>query len=463
MNNCFYYVRFTLFFAMVMSLSGCISDQRYRTESGVCVSSHPLEECSRHTLQVFQAPEASGESYHLGFVEFDDQGQLWDRQQLREVIDEVNNLASDEDLLMVVFVHGWKHSARPADSNITSFRESLRRLSALESAVGARTGTPARKVVGIYLGWRGGSVSLPGLKELTFWERKNTAHKVGRGGATELLSRLELVQKTKRAQALADDKPNRTRFVVVGHSFGGALVFSAMSEILENGFVQTHGPDAVVSDTVGFADLVVLINPAFEASRYSTLSDMANERRRYFPSQLPVLAVMTSEDDDATGMAFPLGRWFSTLFEIERDARRFNPVTGEYEIIDQGSSNVTALGHFDPYLTHYLRANDALEDREQASFNTSEAVQTFVEASRGWETDKSGSRIPFEGAVLERTETSAGRNPYLNIRVDGELIRDHNDIYDPRIASFIRQLILISSQSLDSDSRKNFRTNMATP
>jgi len=463
MKDCSKGARFAVVMAMVVSLSACISHQRYRTESGLCVSANPLEECSQHTLQVFESPEAIDEKYHLGFVEFDDQGQLWDRGQLQEVIGQVNTLAADQDLLMVVFVHGWKHSAQAGDNNISSFRASLRRLSALESAMSARTGTPSREVVGIYLGWRGGSVSLPGLKELTFWERKNTAHKVGRGGATELLSRLELVQKTKRAQALADGKPHRTRFVVVGHSFGGALVFSAMSEILENGFVQTHGPDAVVSDTVGFADLVVLINPAFEAARYSTLSDMANERRRYFSSQLPVLAVLTSEDDDATGTAFPMGRWFSTLFETERNAERFNPVLGEIETIDQGSANVTALGHFEPYLTHYLRANDTLANREQASFDLSAEVEAFVEASKGWETDESGSRIPFEGAVLERTESSAGRNPYLNVRVDGELIRDHNDIYDPRIASFIRQLILISSQSQDKEDRVDARIKMANP
>jgi len=198
-------------------------------------------------------------------------------------------------------------------------------------------------------------------------------------------------------------------------------------------YVFSEGPDAVVSDTVGFADLVVLINPALEAARYATLSEMPNERRRYFESQLPVLAVLTSEDDDATGLAFPLGRWFSTLFETERDAQRLNPVTGESEVIEQGG------------------------------FSASTAVQTFVAASKGWEADKPGSRIPFEGAVLECTDSSAGRNPYLNIRVDGELIRDHNDIYDPRIASFIRQLILISSQSQDEEDRVDARIKMATP
>ena len=51
-------------------------------------------------------------------------------------------------------------------------------------------------------------------------------------------------------------------------------------------YVFSEGPDAVVSDTVGFADLVVLINPALEAARYATLSEMPNERRRYSPLRM---------------------------------------------------------------------------------------------------------------------------------------------------------------------------------
>jgi len=42
------------------------------------------------------------------------------------------------------------------------------------------------------------------------------------------------------------------------------------------------------------------INPAFEAELFSSLSDMSLERATYFESQLPVLAVLTSETDDAT-------------------------------------------------------------------------------------------------------------------------------------------------------------------
>ena len=48
--------------------------------------------------------------------------------------------------------------------------------------------------------------------------------------------------------------------------------------------------------------------------------------------------------------------------------------------------------------------------------------------------------------MLERTETSAGRNPYLVTYVDKDLIRDHNDIADWRVINFLKQLILLSSQ-----------------
>ena len=68
-----------------------------------------------------------------------------------------------------------------------------------------------------------------------------------------------------------------------------------------------------------------------------------------------------------------------------------------------------------------------------------------------------GSRIEFPRSELIRTDTSAGRNPYLNIRVDGELIKDHNDIDDSRIIEFLTQLILISSQSDDPEERKSMR------
>ncbi|GAB4265821.1 MAG: hypothetical protein Kow0092_18400 [Deferrisomatales bacterium] len=437
-----------------LAAGGCAPHTLYRTDYTACASPAPEAECVEHALQEYRDAGAPDRAYLLGFIEFDDQGQLFDRRQMRAVIDGVyDELAPDgQDLLVVVFVHGWKHSAAPGDDNIRTFRATLARLSALESEVSRLTGDRPRKVVGVYLGWRGASITLPLLKELTFWDRKNTAHKVGQGGVTEVLARLELAKLTK--DAVAGPGGSRTRLVVVGHSFGGAVVYSALGQIPEGRFVRTVGPPGRVGDAEGFGNLVVLINPAFEALRFAPLSDMSTERGTYFDTQLPVLAVLTSEADDATRVAFPLGRWFSTLFEKERVAERPNGVTGEMERINQKAANVTAVGHFEPYRTHYLRAagEAAVEAAPAAS-----AVELFLRASDSWENDAPGSEIPFEGSVLTRTETSAGRNPYLVVRVDKELIRDHNHIDDPRVASFLRQLILMASQSADPVERRTKR------
>jgi hypothetical protein len=66
---------------------------------------------------------------------------------------------------------------------------------------------PPRQVVGIYLGWRGGSVSVPFAKELTFWARKGAAPRVGHGSVTEVLSRLELIKQTKNPLEKAGRNP----------------------------------------------------------------------------------------------------------------------------------------------------------------------------------------------------------------------------------------------------------------
>jgi pimeloyl-ACP methyl ester carboxylesterase len=437
----------------VLALVGCAPHKLYRTDMTNCASTNPELECRDHTLQERTDPANPDYNYLLGFIEFDDQGQLFDRKQMQAVLGKLYEEVASADLLMVVFVHGWTHSAAPGDSNIQTFRESLERLSELESRISSQTGQPERKVAGIYLGWRGGSITLPVLENATFWDRKNTAQKVGHGGVTEVLNRLELVKKTK--DSIADNGGSGTRLIVVGHSFGGAVVYTALSQILQDRFVHTVGPVGQVSDTEGFGDLVVLINPAFEALLFAPLSDMATERGTYFPRQLPVLAIMTSEADYATKLAFPLGRRFSTLFEKERTVTRKNGVTRAEQHIDEGASNITAVGHFDPYKTHYLRATDIEQAELRAAPPSVEsAVQTFFDVSESWEKDEPGSKIVFEGSVLERSETSAGRNPYLAIQVDEELIKDHNDISDPRIASFVRQLILISSQSSDLAQRR---------
>ncbi|MGD8558241.1 MAG: esterase [Gammaproteobacteria bacterium] len=444
---------------MIAALTtACAPHKLYRENTTLCPSPQPDIECPTHALQEVADPDDPANRFLLGFIEFDDQGQLWNRDQMNAVVTKINEQAADSDVLMVVFVHGWKHSAGAGDSNISTFRGALQRVVRLENRISKTIDQPPRKVIGVYLGWRGGSITMPVLKELSFWDRKNTAGIVGHGGVTEVLARLELVKNTRDA-IVAQETPinnkepvvgqSRSRLVVIGHSFGGAIVFSAVSQILESRFVDTQGPFGQITNPRGFGNLVVLINPAFEAARFATLSDMSTERGTYFADQLPVMAILTSEGDKATRYAFPVGRWFSTLLEKDHEIKRKNGVTRKTETIDQGKANMIAVGHFKPYMTHKLTATDTRDRNTIAPPTIEEDINMLFSTLNGWENDAPGNVIQFNGSTLERNNRSAGRNPYLVIKVDKHLIRDHNDIDDPRIISFIRQLILLASQSAE--------------
>lgn len=444
-------IHFVALVAVSFAMLACTTTRVFRESDAVCVSANPDSECPGNSLQHIQPVGSSVPAYSMGIVELDDQGQLQRRSQLQSVLDEVTRVAAtDKDYINVVFVHGWKHSAAPHDGNLDTFRAALLRLSKNEQALSIRLQRQARTVIGVYVGWRGESISVPYLDNLTFWDRKNTAHKVGHGGVTEIFERLDAIRRSKDALAGGQSE---SRLVVIGHSFGGAIVYSALGQILESRFIQPQFDPLRTGDVQGFGNLVVLINPAFEAELFSSLSDMSLERATYFESQLPVLAVLTSEADDATKVAFPLGRRLSTLFEKEREIDRVNPISKTTESIDEHDTNVMALGHYTTYQTHYLKATDTIVpvDSDEGS------AASVMDVAQQWERDAPGSVIEFPGSSLKRSDASAGRNPYLVIKVDKALIRDHNDLSNPRVAEFISHLILVASQPHDLTTRKTQR------
>jgi pimeloyl-ACP methyl ester carboxylesterase len=455
------------------ALSGCAPFAMYRSDPNTCTGGDESilnAKCKKSAVQVLQPVSSDEPGYVLGFIEFDDQGQMWSREQMRAVLEGVDAETSggSTDCLMVAFVHGWKHNAGfkdkrgskhdavIEDTNVVNFRHALTQLSATEIELSRKVGRPARKIIGIYLGWRGASITMPFIENFTFWDRKNTAHKVGHGQVTEVLDRLDLI----RQQRIDRNPDSRSRLIVVGHSFGGAVVFSALAQILESRFAQSVGTSGPTSPVRGFGNLVVLINPAFEAGLYAPLSDLSTEQSSYAKSQLPVLAILTSEADEATGVAFPIGRWFSTWFEKHREVRRNNPVNNSIQNISQRDADVDAVGHFEPYRTHTLSsAQTALApspttDVAQSARQNARAVAT---SSQQWEDDAPGSEITFPGSVMKRTLGSAGRDPYLVVKVDKALIADHNDIWRPGIRDFITHLILISSQSGNLTERTEHR------
>ncbi len=422
---------------ILILLSGCTANKPYHVLYDSCNTATPLIECKTHSIVEIENPDDLDENYSLGFIEFDDQGQLHDRKQLEFLIDDLYSKAAKDNLLIVVFVHGWQHNAQHDDSYLTNFHKTLGKLSKLESQSARADKRPKRQISGIYLGWRGRSLDIPYINTSTFWERKNTAHTVGHGGVAEVFSRLEELRNVK--VSIDETVPiNKTRLVIIGHSFGGAVVYTALSQIFMDRFVQTKGPIGISSDVRGFGDLVVLINPAFEATRFLNLSLMANERGHYFATQLPVLAVMTSESDWATKYAFWAGRSVSTLFDAYKDISYINKAAGIKTTVSEKEANRTAIGHFKPIKTHFLEYKPIQKEEND--------MIAYQRVQAGWDKDAPNTSIEFSGSILHHQRNSIGHNPYLIIKVDERIIPNHSDIFNDAVEDFIRNFILLSVQ-----------------
>ena len=416
--------------SVLFVITGCASNKIYRTDYTVCAVFSGVQ-CDKHSLQKYNV--GADDAYMLGFVEVDDQGQLRDRAQMTALINQLYQIPGQDGLLINVFVHGWHHNAAPGDRNIESFKESLASLSKVESELSLTKHRAARKVVGVYVGWRGESITVPVVNGLTFWERKNTAQKVGHLGVTELLLGLEEITNVRNSLS----PPVKNRLVVVGHSFGGAVIYSATKQILASRFIDSQAGKAYIGPAQGFGDLVVLLNPAFEALSYAPFYDLAQARCSYFDNQVPKLVILTSEADYATKLAFPAGRIFSTFFETHNTIER-NECKRSLTL-DEGEADRNTVGHYLPLISHTLKPVDTIGQTQQM------AVASFANMKNIWSTQTKGGSTQFGSTVLTHLNKTEPRNPYLNIRVDKELIADHNDVFGGRVMDFLRLLIELST------------------
>lgn len=125
---------------------GCTTTDPYRKSFGEFCEFERAPDCAEQVMNVSALD--SVEEYRLSFIEYDDQGQLNVPETQKNVTDAYREIAEESGILLMVFVHGWHHSANgePEDANIASFREILRQASENEKRVRAITGKPCRKI-----------------------------------------------------------------------------------------------------------------------------------------------------------------------------------------------------------------------------------------------------------------------------------------------------------------------------
>jgi hypothetical protein len=438
---------------LALGAAGCQPNAPFRDQTSTCIApaNESAESCGASSLEEHPLQDYPGHSFLLGFVEIDDQGRPYIRSQISTLFDRIQQEAQYQDLSIVIFVHGWKHNDAPSDSNVIAFRRLLQQIAEMELRR-APTYWPTRKVVGIYVAWRGLSVDAGEIAEdLTFWTRMATAHRVAEGSVREVLARAKALRDAVDAASWPGHLDHRnTRLVTIGHSFGGLIVYAALSQYFIDRAVQSEmvpfarslmpGPmqteKQINNEITGYGDLVVVVNPAIEAMRYEPIRELMQSRRSpggFAPNQNPVFVEVTSDADWATGIAFPAGRLVNTTFES---------FTGDSERREAMSS----LGHYQPFWTHRLAGPVAQADQNLVPppidvdqecvdfdrFNAQERVNGYLKP--GWQ------RRYRTGAVLTDASTFDPNDPFWIVITDKSMIEGHSDIEEPIFVDFVRQL-----------------------
>lgn len=452
-------------------ITGCAQDRQYRST----ISEEPLvcrDQCGdgtasleQHHYQTADA-KASGD-YLLGFVEFDDQGWFFNATahptQRDVLLRHLKKQATDakQHFLIVAYVHGWFHNARPDDENVLAFQSLLERLDQMEQL--AKPAAERRTIVGVYLGWRGETLEIFGLKHaLTFWSRMGAAERVGEGALKQMLMELDQFKcyanraSDHTGNHLCDDVlngPDQTQLVVIGHSFGGLAVHHALrTELIERTtrLWRTGAGTYPYSVARGFGDLVLLVNPAFEGSSFEPVWRAA-QSRCYSASQRPVMMIATSKSDLATGIAFPLGRLYTLTESADQDGERL-AVMG-------------AVGHLDRYRTHDLHYQEpsfrtAPDDPTKVTPASQMQSTAFIQAASPPPPQMerrpvlSGTTLEskYGNATLERWSNEKRRdggyeavvegNPFIVASADSSIIAGHSDIWNDRFVDFMRTFLV---------------------
>lgn len=454
-------------------LAGCTTRYQVRGTQSILppIQSEELVGTSdRHRAVQISLEHQSIEKYQnfsLGIIEISDDGAV-NRKQRDEVINWIEGETKGKPGLLVIFAHGWHHGARTCDRDLCCFRSVLAEL----RKSGAGAGGP---VIGLYLGWRGESLPYKGWNLATIWDRKKVAERIGRTTVKEILLEVE-----ERVWKHNDDLV----MVTVGHSLGGAMVYQAVKGRLtgnisdiELGKVRSYRVVRTEESRVeafdrgrkarraGFGELVVLVNPAIEASEYQIFdNDLKDDKRfdgasrdelvahlqpydkqlDYPDSQLPVLMTLASEADTAVGRIFPIARSLQAIV----NPRLF------------GRGQRTGLGHYASQITHRLEAPPGdRPPREVVSGNcgcskATEGLDTIPPLTLDVSSDvplsapesvigSDGAKRQFRfGVTAARHERSWDpRSPYLVVQTDKNVINEHSDIFNPTVVAFLRAYI----------------------
>ena len=297
--------------------------------------------------------------------------------------------AESRPRLTLLYVHGWKHDASDTDSDLVAFKKLVKILD--------KRYRDEKQVLGVYVTWN----ALNGwgiFDNLSFWSKKRIADRISQSAVvTKIIASIGAMRQR--------DEKRFDQLIVIGHSFGARMVFSAMSQPLVAAVARSHpGARHNRYEVIpGSADAIILLNPAFEASLYTALEGFCRETEKFSDYQPPLLVSISTDNDGATRNLFPIGQWLA-MFRTEAEK--------------------TTLGNFGRYRTHTLTADST--DCPNTEF------EALSEGFAAAELCLTRDQVPSH-ANGKRCE----HNPFLVAGTTEKVINGHNGIWGKKFSAWM--------------------------
>ena len=392
--------------------------------------------------------------YDLAFIEFDEKGDFWDREQLGYAYEQIEKLAGNPSKppLLFIYIHGWQNNASDKTHDVANFRGLLSRL-ALNPQISRNY-----QVFGVYLGWRG--LLVPGGNdplsqafyfvphEASFWSRKDDATRVAGEPMSEAIFAMVHAARKTNPQA---------RTVLIGHSFGALVLEKTLAQALPAAFYAQEDSEGSNSKLLPPADMILLLNSASESIYAKELMDMF--RRAHFSGDIsarrPLILSVTSEGDVDTGDLFPIGTTLSNAFGTFREYQRNQKYDGVTEKVDQNKFFTTTPGWNDDLISHQVVCLNPQELKNVTNPNGSEAGSGSLDPAFNINLSHPNSNfLKFctepEGHQLW-WEIEASKNfkqtPYWIIKVPKEIIPDHTGIWFDSSLDMMAALYVIATDN----------------
>jgi len=372
------------------------------------------------------ADQVTGANYTINFVEFRDNGKPWCETELNDALAQVREAREQNPRTVVlIYVHGWKNNAsEELSDDVTKFRNEVDRISLILPRAEAGKKPP---LIGIYMAWRGLTLTVEPFKTLSYWDRRGTARHVGQTGAYDATARI-----VDEVQVARD----RTTLIFIGHSFGARVLENTADAAGQRpGFMTRHLVDMQrrlaaraqprLNEALSGkpplppADMIIYLNAASSSAvARHTIKEWSAICREGSDSPVcgahPFWLAFTSTADYDTGIIMPVA---NTVLPAPSDHLRL----------------ISAANSSDLH-THEVPEVTCREKQKPDDFRCPPGSN----AQACFGTIRSDQKICYEVHKIHAKESVS---PFWIMNVDGKLVDGHLDIWNEGVINMILSIM----------------------